>query len=510
MVRNVDTWLGNRSRSLRAAFATALATALAAGAIVAVSGAAHATPRSPISHPLPSAASPVITGPLPGGPSAISLGIASYPLAKVGYSESEYFFSGFAKSYTNTAPLGTDGRWKVQTATSAAYKSRIVVVRPTNPAAFNGTVVVEWLNVSGGSDGAPDWSFGHDEMIRSGDAYIGVSAQAVGINALQAIDKARYGSLVDPGDSYSYDMFSQAGEAVRTESSAILGHLHPKLVIAAGESQSAFRMVTYVNAVAPLVNVYDAYLINSRSAGSAALSEAPLPDIPTPAIVHTRTDITTPVLTFLTETDVVGPLDYFPASQPDSNHFRLWEVAGTAHADTYLVTQATNDDTSWASDFDQFAAMTSPPSSVTIGTFSLSCTVAFNAGEEHYVFQTALHDLINWTRTGVAPPVMPRLAVDTAVTPATYRLDRNGNVKGGIRTPAVDAPIATLSGLPPTGAPGFCILFGQTHPFTPNQISTMYPTHQDFIRAWRQAVQKDLAAGYLLRPDAARLTDAVS
>ena len=93
------------------------------------------------------------------------------------------------------------------------------------------------------------------------------------------------------------------------------------------------------------------------------------------------------MLTFLTETDVIGPLDYFPARQPDSNYFRLWEVAGAAHGDTYLVTEATDDNTGWASDVEQFASMTSPPSSVAIGTFSLSCTVPFNAGEQHYVLR---------------------------------------------------------------------------------------------------------------------------
>ena len=42
---------------------------------------------------------------------------------------------------------------------------------------FNGTVVVEWLNVSGGVDAAPDWTFAHTELIREGYAWVGVSAQ---------------------------------------------------------------------------------------------------------------------------------------------------------------------------------------------------------------------------------------------------------------------------------------------------------------------------------------------
>jgi len=42
-------------------------------------------------------------------------------------------------------------------------------------------VIVEWLNVSGGVDAAPDWIQGHVELIRDGFAWIGVSAQFVGV-----------------------------------------------------------------------------------------------------------------------------------------------------------------------------------------------------------------------------------------------------------------------------------------------------------------------------------------
>ena len=311
----------------------ALASAIVGSGIA--SGATNrAAPLEGSSHRLPSAGIPTITGPITG-PGSPQILLANYPLSKVGYSESEYFFSGTATSYTNVIPLTSNGRWSVQPAATAAYTSRLVVVMPTDPAKFNGTVVVEWFNVSGGSDGAPDWSLGHDEMINSGDAYVGVSAQAVGINELKTSDPSRDGSLVDPGDSFSYDMFSQAGMAVRTEASILLPGLHPTMVIAAGESQSAFYLTTYVDAVAPLVNVFDSYLIDSRSAGSAPLSQAPQAVINTPSVVFIRTDQKVPVLTFLTETDVLGILDFYPATQPDSRYFSLWETAGTADGDTY-------------------------------------------------------------------------------------------------------------------------------------------------------------------------------
>ena len=98
---------------------------------------------------------------------------------------------------------------------SAPYTTRIAVYRPINPKRFNGTVVVEWLNVSGGTDDAPDWTLSHNELVRDGFAWVGVSAQQVGVDSAKSTDPAEYSSLSHPGDSFSYDIFSQAGQAVR-------------------------------------------------------------------------------------------------------------------------------------------------------------------------------------------------------------------------------------------------------------------------------------------------------
>jgi Alpha/beta hydrolase domain len=496
-----------RTRGVQRVRAGALAgLALVAGTVVPI-GVVNAAAAA---HPAPSATNPLLDGPVTGGLGRPSLLLSNYPLADVGYAETEYYFSGNANSYSNVGPLGSDGKWTAEPATSAAYKSRLVVVQPIDASHFSGNVVIEWFNVSGGADGAPDWSLGHNQMVRNGDVYVGVSAQAVGVTALKATDAARYATLVHPGDSYSYDMFSQAGQAIRAQASTLLPGLRPKRFIAAGESQSAFRLTTYVNAIAPLVNVFDSYMINSRSGTGSALSQAPQAAIPVPSVVLIRDDSAFPVLTFQTETDVIGPLNYFPARQPDSSIFRLWEVAGTAHADAYLVKHFPDDNGSWASDLIQFSAMTAPPSSITIGTFSLSCPVAFNTGQQHYIFQSALSALTDWTKTGRPPRSMPRLDINTATSPPTYVKDSVGNVRGGIRNPAVDAPIAVLSGLPPAGAPGFCVLFGQTIPLTPTQISALYPKRNDFVQQWRRSVRDGLKNGYLLEEDAKALQAVVA
>ena len=65
-------------------------------------------------------------------------------------------------------------------------KTRVMVRRPTSAASkFNGTVVVEWINVTPGRDLDIDWLQAHDYWMRTGYAWVGVSAQRVGVEALK-------------------------------------------------------------------------------------------------------------------------------------------------------------------------------------------------------------------------------------------------------------------------------------------------------------------------------------
>ena len=96
-------------------------------------------------------------------------------------SVSEYSASGTAVSYTSAGDLPANGMFQLQPGPSADYATRVLVRRPTDPNAFNGTVVVEWLNVSGGVDAGPDYTYLSDELIRGGYAWVGVSAQRIGV-----------------------------------------------------------------------------------------------------------------------------------------------------------------------------------------------------------------------------------------------------------------------------------------------------------------------------------------
>src|ERR1035437_7440957 len=126
-------------------------------------------------------ANPAVEGPVSGG-LGIFVSTTRFPLAQVGYTQSEYFLSGNATGYEPVGALNSDGKWNVTPAPHADYKTRSVVYRPTVAAKFNGTVVVEWLNVSGGLDAGPDWIMAQNELIRQGYAWVGVSAQKAGID----------------------------------------------------------------------------------------------------------------------------------------------------------------------------------------------------------------------------------------------------------------------------------------------------------------------------------------
>jgi hypothetical protein len=233
-------------------------------------------------------------------------GFTAFDPSVVGYQQSEFFLSGTANAYEPTAELSTDGKYSVAPTSTAPYTTRAVVMRPAKPRRFNGTVVVEWMNVSGGADAGTDWMVSHNEVVREGFVWVGVSAQRVGVDALRGTDPqrgdaARYASLSHPGDSFSYDIFSQAGQALRDNADVMLGGLKPKHLIAVGESQSAGRLVTYIDAVHLLVHVYDGYLVHSRGAGGSPLSQGPQPSVPVPSPVPIRDDLGVPVLVFQTK-----------------------------------------------------------------------------------------------------------------------------------------------------------------------------------------------------------------
>lgn len=453
-----------------------------------------------------------VSGPISGGAGVPVVSTTSFNLKDVGYEQSEFLLAGTASQYSPAAPLTSDGKWSVTASDPQAYTTRLVVYRPTDPKRFNGSVIVEWLNVSGGVDAGPDWVMTHTDLVREGFAWVGVSAQAAGINASKTTDPVRYASIVHPGDSYSYDIFSQAGRAVRN-STKVLGGLHAKTVLAAGESQSASRMVTYIDALAKTNHIYDGFLVHSRGATGAPLQGSPPPAVgaappgPAPVVVPTptaiRNDLKVPVLVLETETDVFN--SNTTERQPDTKNYRLWEVAGTSHYDAYGLTIGTTDRGGQGA-APLLALMQHPSKDAIAGT--IECALPINTGPAHWVLNVAAYSLNRWVTKGIAPPIAPRLQTTTTAPVVAFSLDANGNAMGGIRSPQVDVPIAALGGTSNSGSPPlgqFCRLFGTTVPLTAPQLAALYKSHDDFVAKWKQAIDRAVKAGFLLPADAKEL-----
>ena len=437
-----------------------------------------------------------------------------YDLATLGYEETEYSVEGKALSYELKGDRGEDGHWDVVLGEEAPFRTRFVVRRPIDPARFSGVAVVEWHNVSGGIDAAPDWNFFHRHVCAQGHAWVGVSAQKVGIDGggfvesihLKLLAPERYGELQHPGDAWSFDMFTQVGELLRRPPGENpLRGLTAQWVLAAGESQSAACLVTYINAVDPHARTFDGYFVHGRPGAGVAIDGVFIPSARAGSGIEgtreviaakgerIREDACVPVFVFQSETDLVV-LGGGKARQPDSERIRCWEVAGAAHADTYTVNAGRHDD--GTVDGARLAELMRPTRSLILGETDRP----INSGpQQHYVAHAVLSHLVRWVTDGQVPPTALRLELD--VGGEEYGRDEQGIARGGLRTPWVDAPVAALGGLGQTGE-SFAFLFGTTEAFGETTLAQLYPGGRDeYLERFAASLDEAIGAGYLLAED---------
>ncbi len=148
--------------------------------------------------------------------------------------------------------------------------------------------------------------------------------------------------------------------------------------MALGESQSAFYLTTYADALQPLTHTFDGIFIHSRGGTGASLSGATITGKQQGPnnLRMPHTDLNVPVFMFETQTDLIE-LGYAAAQQPNTSSIRTWEVAGTSHADAYEVG-------GYAS--------------------SLGCTTRVDEGPQHTVVQAAFAAFTKWVDSGTPPP----------------------------------------------------------------------------------------------------------
>lgn len=421
---------------------------------------------------------PTVTGPIPqnappGDPSH-DYTFFSSPLLADGYVEQEFFIEGTANAY-DTPPLTT----ATVVSSDHAYRTRIVVRRPADPKRFNGTVILEWLNVTAGFD-IDSWLSGvADHLMREGYAWVGVSAQRAGIHApgsgLKSWSPTRYGTLdvTDGGilvaDELCYDIYSQAGQAVmHPVGTDPLGGLQPERILAFGVSQSAFRLGIYYNSVQPLANLFEGFFLYGSN--------------PT-----ARLDLGVPVFKLHSETDAaivasgIGPGGPVPPLQADSDVVRTWQVAGTSHFDGFNI--------------DNLFAVAGRDG-ILLPPLGLCANPEGSRVPLYHVFNAVYGHMVRWIKDGTLPPTAP--LIETAGT--AIGRDARGLALGGIRLAAVEAPIALNTGI--NVGPFFCGLLGTHEPYDQETLATLYPDHGTYVDAIQAAVDGNMAAGFITQRDA--------
>ncbi|WP_175690313.1 alpha/beta hydrolase domain-containing protein [Burkholderia anthina] len=437
----------------------------------------RAAADAPATQAARSARTVTIEGPVTGGSKGHPFSSSTVPLAPAGYTENEYFISGTAHAFA-PAPgsvAGQDGRWSaVASGGEQPYKTRILVRIPDR-AHFNGTVLVEWMQELRSVERDINFRWNAETMLRHGFAWVGVSLQHEGVDgdtgvSLKRWDPVRYGSLTIPNSDLSYDILSQVGAALGparvAQSVDPLDGLPVKHIVAVGNSLSAWRLSTYIDAVQPTSHVFDGFFLQD-------FRQKTIDDREDAAFPHdrwVRSDVAVPTILLN-----MMPAALRSAGQPTGPNLRIWEPAGASHTNTFLMARG------------EIAEKRD------VGFDIPYCAASrANGIPTQYFSSAALVALDRWVKGGKAAPGFSPITVDAQGA----RIDDAGNALGGMRHPWVDVPVARYTW------DGDCIGgSGRTFPFSPAQLAQRYGSPAGYLKQFTHAVRAAVRAGTILPED---------
>jgi hypothetical protein len=411
-----------------------------------VLGLAGIVPQAATAEPVPN---PVVQGPITGGVRGRPWMSSVVDLAMHNFVEQEFFLSG--------SSMGVP------------YTTRIIVRRP-NDGTFSGTVIMDWINVTGGTDLETLWPPAMPVYFAERHAYVGLTAQVVGVGGLKAWDPVRYAPLVHPGDiPHSNNILAQAVQAVRAPNGVdpLQGN-DVDYVVVGGSSQSAIRLQSYItDPTMPIVGHIDAFWISRTGSGGTI---KPVADALGVKMIHSM------------EEGISG-------TQPDdSANYKVWEGAGQAHAPK-----------SWSDYVWKVYQRDLWMNAVDVRN-GVDAGCGMNRGTVEYQGRAGVHWLNLWVRGECLPPTAPRIARDGG---GAQVRDADGNVQGGLRYPFIEVPLATNSS---TGCP----LFGHHRAWSREKIVETYPTHAAYHDLVAAHVAELQAGGFLLPNDATEILAAAA
>lgn len=421
-------------------------------------------------------------------------GFNVWSVDKLGYVAEEYFVSGVADVYAPvsmadavdmtrrdiTADMMRRDFTRTTLRADRPYRTRIVVYRPADRARFSGNVIVEPFHPNGGGSGAV-WGYLNGFLIRNGDAYVGVQ-HPITFAGLKAADPARYGALDAEDPTLLWGMLRDVGRLVKTgaEGSPLRGY-DVKALFMTGYSYTGVATAVFANY----------HHDTSRLADGKPIFDGYLP-LASSTFVR---PLDVPVIRVNTEGDY-NSFEGVRNRNPDSNapvgRMRHHEVAGASHV----------------GGFPPILPAATPPQPRAIARApglpnpqANPCQASFPAGAQPNnaplpaLLAAQFANMYAWARKGTPPPPGRWIEVNTD---GSARTDPDGNTLGGLRSPVIDVPTATLG----TGKTAACNLFGYRVDFDKAKLKSLYASPVGYLDKVRESAQARVNAHELLAPDA--------
>jgi hypothetical protein len=454
--------------------------------------------QSYLTIPVPKASGPIAVTAASHPLMAANTNEPSIDLAARGYVEEEFFISGLGNVYD----WESDNKIKVRSS-GLPYTTRILVRRPSNPARFSGTVLVDIGNRAQTFDTFAVWGQLNDHLLSNGHIWVGATAFSVNIGSMKKFDPGRYAPLSFPKpaeqcgpsnrqpefeDGIRWDVISQIGALLKSDSSANpLAAYRPQYVYAT--MQSGGDLPTYVSAIPRNVRlengkpVYDAYLIKDSGSPGALNACAPRLAAGDPRIIIRNAGV--PVIQILSQ-NAIAANTRRPDSDVAGDQFRRYELPGSSHFDVwhFMYRPPIKEVNAMGIQSEEYFAVPR----------QCEPRAAINDFPQPYFFAGAFSNLDQWVREGTAPP--KATFVDAAN-------DEYGNARGGIRSPWLDVPSGTFH--PEMKGGGNCVDIGYWMPFTWQRLEAIYGSYENYAKKFRAAVDRLVKERWILASDAEKI-----
>jgi len=387
------------------------------------------------------------------------------------------------------------------------YKTVVFVRRPSDPAKFSGTLIVEPLHAA---SAAPVWIYTSGYQLRSGHATAVVYSQKSPLDTyVRTINADRYGELgiwseADPADVPSGEgvpgdaagrqqffermrranilstpILAQVGAALRT--SGPLEGYDLRNILLVGHSQTGGVVTNYI------LDAHDSV----RLPGGAPIFDGFFPSGAPRAPFGPR-DV--PLVQVLSEGDIGDPTRpgredrkyRRPDSDEPGDRYRLYELAGTGHMGTRYPPY--NNPQTWMQD-----------STGTSGNITADARI--NSMPHGAMFSMGLSHLVRWVSEGVTPPRADRIKVGPD---GLFKKDEFGNSIGGVRSAQLDVPrlkYYSNPGLKEDGTPARGVV-GFEEPLPQEVLQRLYPDRDTYLKAFNKRLEELVREGWLLPEDA--------